>query len=77
MPYNFIHGPFIGWNAPRAFVSDMGFFTMPQLILSSVVGGSNTNVLCAEANTSCSPGPLGSTEVPQSERQRAVDKLVG
>ena len=77
LPYNFIHGPLIGWNAPQAFVSDMGFFTMPQLILSSVVGGSNTNVLCTEVPTPCSPGPLGSTEVPQSERQRAVNKLLG
>jgi LCP family protein required for cell wall assembly len=76
LPYNFIHGPLIGWNAPQAFVSDMGFFTMPQLILSSVLGGSNTNVLCTENPTPCSPGPLGSTEVPQSERQRAVDKLL-
>jgi LCP family protein required for cell wall assembly len=77
LPYNFIHGPIIGWDAPKAFVSDMGFFTMPQLILSSVVGGSSTDVLCAENPTPCSPGPLGSTEVPQSERQKAVDKLVG
>jgi LCP family protein required for cell wall assembly len=77
LPYNFIHGPFIGWNAPKAFVSDMGFFTMPQLILSSVLGGSNTNVLCTENPTPCSPGPLGSTEVPQSERRRAVHKLLG
>ncbi len=77
VPYNFIHGPLIGWNAPKAFVSDMGFFTMPQLILSSVVGGTNTNVLCIKVPTPCSPGPLGSTEVPQSERQRAVDELLG
>jgi LCP family protein required for cell wall assembly len=77
LPYNFIHGPIIGWDAPRAFVSDMGFFTMPQLILSSVIGGSSTNVLCARVPTPCSPGPLGSTEVPDSERQRAVDQLEG
>ena len=77
LPYNFIHGPMIGWDAPKAFVSDMGFFTMPQLILSSVIGGSSTNVLCARNPTPCGPGPLGSTEVPESERKRAVDKLVG
>lgn len=77
LPYNFIHGPIIGWDAPRAFVSDMGFFTMPQLILSSAIGGSSTNVLCARLPTPCSPGPLGSTEVPESERQRAVRQLEG
>jgi LCP family protein required for cell wall assembly len=77
LPYNFIHGPIIGWDAPKAFVSDMGFFTMPQLILSSVIGGSSTNVLCARQPTPCSPGPLSSTEVPDSERQRAVKQLIG
>jgi LCP family protein required for cell wall assembly len=77
LPYNFIHGPIIGWDAPRAFVSDMGFFTMPQLILSSVIGGSSTNVLCGELPSPCSAGPLGSTEVPESERQRAVKQLEG
>ena len=41
LPYNFIKGPIIGWDAPKAFVSDMGFFTMPQLILSSAIGGSS------------------------------------
>jgi LCP family protein required for cell wall assembly len=76
LPYNFIHGPIIGWEAPKAFVSDMGFFTMPQLILSSVIGGSSTNVLCGP-NSSCGAGPLGSIEVPESERQRAVNKLLG
>jgi LCP family protein required for cell wall assembly len=77
VPYNFIHGPIIGWEAPKAFVSDMGFFTMPQLILSSVIGGSSTSVLCARVPTPCSTGPLGSTEVPESERRRAVHQLIG
>ena len=35
IPYNFIKGPIIGWDAPKAFVSDMGFFTMPQLVLAA------------------------------------------
>jgi LCP family protein required for cell wall assembly len=77
LPYNFIHGPIIGWDAPQAFVSDMGFFTFPQLILSSALGGSSTDVLCAKVPTSCGPGPLGSTEVPQSVRQQAVKQLEG
>ncbi len=78
LPYNFIHGPMIGWDAPKAFVSDMGFFTMPQLILSAAIGGeSKADVLCAGANSGCSPGPGGSIEVPDSERRRAVKKLMG
>ena len=78
LPYNFIHGPIIGWEAPKAFVSDMGFLTMPQLILSAAIGGeSAADVLCQGANSGCEPGPAGSIEVPYSERRRAVKKLLG
>jgi LCP family protein required for cell wall assembly len=78
LPYNFIKGPIIGWEAPKAFVSDMGFFTMPQLILAAAIGGdSKADVLCGGANADCPPGPGGSIEVPDSERRRAVKKLLG
>jgi LCP family protein required for cell wall assembly len=78
LPYNFIKGPIIGWEAPKAFVSDMGFFTMPQLILAAGIGGSSAaDVLCAGQNEPCEPGPEGSVEVPESERRRAVKKLMG
>src|SRR5262249_37679870 len=64
LPYNFIHGPLIGWDAPKAFVSDMGFFTMPQLVLAAAIGGdSKADVLCQGANSGCSSGPGGSIEV--------------
>ncbi len=78
LPYNFVKGPIIGWDAPKAFVSDMGFLTMPQLILSAAIGGeSKADVLCQGGNSGCSPGPGGSIEVPDSERRRAVKKLLG
>jgi LCP family protein required for cell wall assembly len=78
LPYNFIHGPIIGWDAPKAFVSDMGFLTMPQLILSAAIGGSApTDVLCAGAHSGCDPnGPGGAVEVPEATRRRAVDRLL-
>ena len=77
LPYNFVKGPIIGWDAPKAFVSDMGFLTMPQLVLSAAIGGSGpTDVLCAGANSSCPPGPEGSVEVPDSTRRRAVHRLI-
>jgi LCP family protein required for cell wall assembly len=77
LPYNFIHGPIIGWDAPKAFVSDMGFFTMPQLILAAAIGGdSKADVLCANPSA-CPPGPAGSVEVPEAERRRAVKRLLG
>jgi LCP family protein required for cell wall assembly len=75
LPYNFIKGPIIGWDAPKAFVSDMGFFTMPQLVLSAAIGGSSpADVLCAKGE--CGSGPRGSTEVPESVRRHAVDRLL-
>jgi len=75
LPYNFIHGPIIGWDAPKAFVSDMGFFTMPQLVLAAGIGGSApAEVLCAEGG--CGEGPESSIEVPESVRKKAVDKFL-
>ena len=70
-PYNFIKGPIIGWSAPKAFVSDMGFLTMPQLVLSAAIGGSApADVLCAGAKTACGEGPEGSIEVPEQARRQ-------
>jgi LCP family protein required for cell wall assembly len=75
IPYNFVKGPIIGWDAPKAFVSDMGFLTMPQLVLAAAIGGSApADVLCS--NGECGEGPEGSTEVPDATRQRAVDRLL-
>jgi LCP family protein required for cell wall assembly len=80
IPYNFIKGPIIGWNAPKAFVSDMGFFTMPQLVLAAGIGGTGgTDVLCGTKKEAakCGIGPEGSIEVPQSLRRAAVKRLMG
>jgi LCP family protein required for cell wall assembly len=73
LPYNFIKGPIIGWTAPKAFVSDMGFIAMPQLALSTAFAGSaEPDVLVPSGN-----GPGGSLEIPVEERQRAAAKLEG
>jgi LCP family protein required for cell wall assembly len=81
IPYNFIKGPIIGWDAPKAFVSDMGFFTMPQLVISAAIGGTGAaNVLCGTSKkeaAKCGVGPEGSIEVPQSVRRAAVRRLLG
>jgi LCP family protein required for cell wall assembly len=78
VPYNFIKGPIIGWDAPKAFVSDMGFFTMPQLILAAAIGGSApTDVLCGSPNAGCGEGPAGSIEVPERVRRSAVKRFMG
>jgi LCP family protein required for cell wall assembly len=77
LPYNFIHGPFIGWEAPKAFVSDMGFLTMPQLVLAAGIGGSSpAEILCGTEPEECGFGPDSSIEVPEAVRQKAVDRLL-
>jgi LCP family protein required for cell wall assembly len=76
-PYNFVKGPIIGWDAPKAFVSDMGFLTMPQLVLAAAIGGSApADVLCGSANAGCGSGPEGSIEVPDSVRRQAVHRFL-
>jgi LCP family protein required for cell wall assembly len=73
LPINFIKGPFIGWDAPRAFVSDMGGLTLPQLAIAAIFGGSgDTNVLEPSA-----PGPGGSLFISEGECNRAVETLTG
>ena len=51
LPINFLKGPIIGWDAPQAFVTDMGALTMPQLVLSAAIGG--------EATPTCSAARRG------------------
>jgi LCP family protein required for cell wall assembly len=76
-PYNFIKGPIIGWDAPKAFVSDMGFLTMPQLVLAAAIGGSApADVLCGSPKSGCGEGPEGSIEVPESVRRQAVKRFL-
>lgn len=78
LPYNFIKGPIIGWDAPQAFVSDMGFFTMPQLVLAAAIGGSSAaDVLCTKPKEGCNfEGPGGAIEVPEKTRRAAAHHLI-
>jgi LCP family protein required for cell wall assembly len=73
LPINFIKGPFIGWDAPRAFISDMGGFTLPQLAIAAIFGGTGkTNVLEPSG-----AGPGGSLLISQGECNDAVEELTG
>jgi LCP family protein required for cell wall assembly len=75
-PYNFFKGPWIGWNAPKAFISDMGGFTLPQVAIAAILGGSGeTNVLGDEGGATTGPG--GSIFVSQGACEEAVRKLTG
>lgn len=70
IPYNFLHGPFIGWSAPKAFVSSMGVLTLPQFVLSSAIGGGDAQVLQNPDN------PFDPV-IPHDTCLKAVTKLLG
>ncbi len=70
LPYNFLHGPFIGWSAPKAFVSSMGVLTLPQFVLSSAIGGGGAQVLENPDN------PFDPT-IPHDTCVKAVTKFLG
>ena len=57
IPYNFIKGPIIGWDAPKAFVSDMGFLTMPQLVLAAGSAARRRPTSSVAGDKECPPGP--------------------
>jgi len=71
LPLNFLRGPLIGWNAPKAIVSSMGALTMPQLLFAAAIGGdSPTEVLEPTSLTQ----PL---VIPPDECEKKVRKLLG
>lgn len=73
LPYNLIHAPWIAWNAPKAMVSDMGAFTLPQLVLSAAIGGnSDTKILKPSGSNSS-----GDLTVEQRQCQKAVEGFLG
>jgi LCP family protein required for cell wall assembly len=73
LPLNFIKGPLIGWNAPKAMVSSMGALTMPQLVLSAATGGGGgTDVLEPSGET-----PAGNLVISEQECRRAAKALIG
>jgi LCP family protein required for cell wall assembly len=73
LPYNFIKGPFIAWNAPQVMVSSMGAWTMPQLVFASMIGfNGGSDILKPTGAT-----PAGNLIIPPSECERAVKKFLG
>ena len=72
-PINFIKGPWIGWNAPKAMVSDMGGLVLPQVALSAAIGGdSGTKILNPSGATAA-----GNLIIPEKQCRSAVRKLLG
>ncbi len=73
LPYNFIKGPFIGWNAPKAIVSSMGAWTMPQLVFAAITGFSKGSDVLKPSGTTAA----GNLIIPPEECKRAVKKFLG
>jgi LCP family protein required for cell wall assembly len=72
LPYNFIKGPIIGWNAPKAMVSSMGALTMPQLVIAAGIGSGDSDVLQPAGTTAA-----GNLVISPEECQQAARKLLG
>ncbi len=72
LPMNFLKGPLIGWNAPKAMVSSMGALTMPQLVVSAAIGGGGTDVLKPSGTTAA-----GNLVISPEECERAAEELLG
>ena len=72
IPYNFIKGPLIGWNAPKAFVSDMGALTMPQFVFAAAIGGDSSSEVLQPVDIGGNP-----LIVPVEECISEVKKLTG
>ena len=72
LPGNFLRGPLIGWNAPRAMVSSMGALTMPQLVIATGIGGGGTDVLEPSGTTAA-----GNLVVSPEECLSAAKTLLG
>lgn len=72
LPYNFLKGPLIGWNAPKAFVSDMGALTMPQFVFAAAIGGSSDTAILEPSDPGADP-----LFAPVESCIRAVEELTG
>ena len=78
LPYNFIKGPIIGWDAPKAFVSDMGFFTMPQLVLAAGDRRQRPRPTSSAAgeNAGCGAAPKARSKSPSRCASKAVNRFL-
>lgn len=72
LPMNFIKGPFIAWNAPKAMVSSMGMLTLPQLAIAAAIGGGDSEVLKPSGQTEA-----GNLIISPEECARAAEWLLG
>jgi LCP family protein required for cell wall assembly len=73
LPYNFIKGPFIAWNAPKAMVSSMGALTMPQLAFAAAIGGNDGSFVMKPSGETAA----GNLVISPEDCERAARQLMG
>ena len=73
IPMNFLRGPFIAWNAPKAMVSSMGALTMPQLAIAAGTGGGGDTAVLTPSSTTAA----GNLVISPEECAKAAEKLLG
>jgi LCP family protein required for cell wall assembly len=72
LPRNFLFGPWLGWTAPRALISDMGGLTMTEFVLANLVSGNPKPRVLRPSG----PGPGGSLIIPESERRQQAERFL-
>ena len=73
LPYNFIKGPIIAWNAPKAMVSSMGALTMPQLVVAAAIGGNDGTAVLKPSSTTAA----GNLVISPDECEKAAKTFLG
>jgi LCP family protein required for cell wall assembly len=73
LPYNFIKGPFIAWNAPKAMVSSMGAWNFPQLAFAAAIGGNDGSFVMEPTSTTAA----GNLVISPEDCEKAARQLMG
>jgi LCP family protein required for cell wall assembly len=73
IPYNFIKGPFIAWDAPKVMVSSMGAWTMPQLAVAAGIGGNDGSFVMKPTSTTAA----GNSVISPEDCEKAARQLMG
>jgi LCP family protein required for cell wall assembly len=73
LPYNFLKGPFIAWNAPKAMVSSMGAWNFPQLAFAAAIGGNDGSFVMKPTSTTAA----GNSVISPEDCEKAARQLMG
>lgn len=72
LPRNFLFGPWLGWTAPQALISDMGGLTMTEFMLANLMSGNPKPRVLRPSGS----GPGGSLLISESERRAQAERFL-